>query len=70
VTAYVTNDESGPKLCHERIQAEWRYSSTHLSLDGVTWLVSRPGRFIPGERIPGTNSIAGSVCLVWTFRRR
>ena len=52
---YVTNEESGPNLCYERIQVERRYSFTHMSLDGVTWLVSCPGRFIPGERIPGTN---------------
>jgi hypothetical protein len=38
---------------------EWRYSSTHsltLALDGDEWSASRPGRFTPRERAPGTNN--------------
>jgi hypothetical protein len=34
--------------------AEWRCSSTILDLGGE-WLASHPGRFIPGERAPGTH---------------
>jgi hypothetical protein len=44
---------------------EWRwYSSTHFltsALDGDEWLASRPGRFTPGERAPGTHWIGGWV---------
>lgn len=51
----MTNEESGPNLYHARIEMEWRYSSTHMSVDGVRWLVSGSGRLIPAEIIPGTN---------------
>jgi hypothetical protein len=43
---------------------EWRYSSTHSltsALDGVEWSTSRPGRFTPRERAPGTHWIGGWV---------
>jgi hypothetical protein len=43
---------------------EWRYSSTHSltsALDGGEWSASRPGRFIPKERTPGTRWIGGWV---------
>jgi hypothetical protein len=46
-----------------RCIGEWRYSSTHSltsALDGV-WSASRPGRFIPRERDPGTHWIGGWV---------
>jgi hypothetical protein len=39
---------------------EWRFSSTHsltLALDGGEWSASRPGRFTPRERDPGTHLI-------------
>jgi hypothetical protein len=41
---------------------EWRYSSTHSlksALDGGEWSASRPGRFTPRERAPGTHWIGG-----------
>jgi hypothetical protein len=31
------------------------------ALDGCEWLASRPGRFIPGKREPGTHRIEGWV---------
>jgi hypothetical protein len=31
------------------------------ALDGGEWSASRPGRFTPGEKIPGTHSIGGRV---------
>jgi hypothetical protein len=39
---------------------EWRYSSIHSvtsALDGGEWSASRPGRFTPRERDPGTHWI-------------
>jgi hypothetical protein len=45
---------------------EWRYSSTHSltsTLDGGEWSASRPGRFTPKERAPGTHWIGGWVGL-------
>jgi hypothetical protein len=42
------------------------YSSTHSliwSLDGGEWSASRPGRFTPRERNPGTHWIGGWVDL-------
>jgi hypothetical protein len=43
-------------------KGEWRYSSTILDL-GIRrrWSASRPIRFIPGERAPGTHWIGGWV---------
>jgi len=49
---------------HEGVLGEWRYSSTHSLtsvLDGGEWSASRPGRFIPKERVPGTHCIGGWV---------
>jgi hypothetical protein len=49
---------------HEDILGEWRCSSTHSltsTLDGGEWSVSRPGRFTPRERGPGTHWIGGWV---------
>jgi len=49
---------------HEGVLGEWMYSSTHsftLALDGGEWSASRPGRFIPKERAPGTHWIGGWV---------
>jgi hypothetical protein len=46
---------------HEGILGEWRYSSNHSltsALDGGEWSASRPGRFIPKERVPGIHRIA------------
>jgi hypothetical protein len=43
------------------------YSSTHSltsALDGGDWSASRPGRFTPRERTPGTHWIGG-----WVGRR-
>jgi hypothetical protein len=43
---------------------EWMYSSTHYlisALDGGEWSVSRPVRFTPRERAPGTHWIGGWV---------
>jgi hypothetical protein len=42
---------------------EWMYSSTHslTSALGGEWSASRPSRFTPRERIPGTNWIGGWV---------
>jgi hypothetical protein len=49
---------------HEGILWEWMYSSTHSFtsvLDGGEWSASRPGRFTPRERAPGTHWIGGWV---------
>jgi len=46
------------------VMGEWRYSSTHSltsALDGGEWSALRTGRFIPGERAPGTHWIGGWV---------
>jgi hypothetical protein len=43
---------------------EWKYTSTHFltsALDGSEWSASRPGRFTPRERAPGTHWIGGWV---------
>jgi hypothetical protein len=37
--------------------------SLTLILDGGEWSASRPGRFTPKERAPGTHWIGGWVCL-------
>jgi hypothetical protein len=45
---------------HEDVLEEWRYSSIHSltsELDGGEWSASRPGRFTPKERAPGTHSV-------------
>jgi hypothetical protein len=49
---------------HEGVLGEWRYSSTYSltsALDVGEWSASRPGRFIPRERAPGTLWIGGWV---------
>jgi hypothetical protein len=49
---------------HESVLREWRYRSTHSltsALDGREWSASRPGRFTPRERAPGTHWIRGWV---------
>jgi hypothetical protein len=49
---------------HEGVLGKWRYSSTHSlisALDGREWSASRPGRFTPRERVPGTHGIGGWV---------
>jgi hypothetical protein len=49
---------------HEGVLREWRYSSAHSltsALDGGEWSASRPGRFIPRERAPGTHWIGVRV---------
>jgi hypothetical protein len=46
------------------VLGEWRYSSMHSltsALDGGEWSPSRPGRFTPRERAPGTHWIGGWV---------
>jgi hypothetical protein len=51
---------------HEGVLGEWRYSFMHSltsALDGGEWSTSRPGRFIPRERVPGTHWIGGWVGL-------
>jgi hypothetical protein len=48
----------------EGVLGEWRYNHTHSltsALDGDEWSASRPGRFIPRERVPGTHWIGGWV---------
>jgi hypothetical protein len=48
----------------EYLLGEWRYSSTHSltsALDGREWSDSRPCRFTPRERAPGTHWIGGWV---------
>jgi hypothetical protein len=50
--------------CREDALGEWRYSSTHSltsALDGGEWSASRPGRFTPKERTPGTHWVGGWV---------
>jgi hypothetical protein len=49
---------------HEGVLEEWRYSTTHSLtsvLDGGEWSASRPGRFTPRERTPGTHWIGSWV---------
>jgi hypothetical protein len=49
---------------HEGVLGECRYSSTHSltpGLDGGQLSASRPGRFTPKERAPGTHWIGGWV---------
>jgi hypothetical protein len=49
---------------HEGVLGEWRYNSTHSltsALDEGKWSASRPCRFTPRERAPGTHSIGGWV---------
>jgi hypothetical protein len=49
---------------HNGVLGEWRYSFTHSltsALDGGEWSISRPGRFTPRERAPGTHWIGGWV---------
>jgi hypothetical protein len=49
---------------HEVVLGEWKYSSTHSltsALHEGEWSASRPGRFIPRERAPGTHWIGGCV---------
>jgi hypothetical protein len=48
----------------EGVLGEWKYSSTYsltAALDGGEWSASRPGRFIPRERAPGTSCWGGWV---------
>jgi hypothetical protein len=48
---------------HEGVLGEWRYGTHSLTstLDGGKWSASRPGRFTPRERAPGTHRIGGWV---------
>jgi hypothetical protein len=49
---------------HEGVLGEWKYNSTHSLtsvLDGGEWSVSRPSRFSPRERAPGTHWVGGWV---------
>jgi hypothetical protein len=49
---------------HEGVLGEWRYSYAHSltsALDGGEWSASRPNRFTPRERAPGTYCIRGWV---------
>jgi hypothetical protein len=49
---------------HIDIMREWMYSSTHSltsAQEGGEWSASRPDRFIPRERAPGTHLIGGWV---------
>jgi hypothetical protein len=51
-------------ICQEGVLGEWMYSSTHSltsALDGGEWSSSRPSRFTPRERAPGTQWIGGWV---------
>jgi hypothetical protein len=51
-------------LRHEDIWGEWMYRSMIFftsALDGGEWLVSRPGRLTPGERVSGTHWTGGWV---------
>jgi hypothetical protein len=46
------------------VLGEWRHSSIHSltsALDGGEWSATRPGRFTPRERAPGTHWIGGCV---------
>jgi hypothetical protein len=46
------------------VKLSLRYGSTHSltsALDGGEWSVSRPGRFTPRERAPGTHYMGGWV---------
>jgi hypothetical protein len=48
----------------ESVLGEWRYGSTPSltsALGGDEWSASRPGRFTPRERTPGTHWIGGWV---------
>jgi len=79
---WIRNDvkDKGKVVCfswaprHEGVLGEWRYSSTcclTLALDVGEWWASRPGRFTPGERAPGTHCIEGWVGRGnWTLEPR
>jgi len=43
------------------VLGEWRHSSTHSLTSAPEWSASRPSRFTPRERIPGTHWIGGWV---------
>jgi hypothetical protein len=50
--------------CHEGVLGDWRYSSTHSltsAVDGGEGSASRPSRFTPRGRSPGTHWIGGWV---------
>ena len=36
-----------------------------LTLDGGRWSASRPGRFLPGERAPGTHSLCVRMVVIY-----
>jgi hypothetical protein len=48
-----------------KVYGEWIYTHIFLTsaLVGGEWSTSRPGRFTPGKRAPGTDWIGGSVDL-------
>jgi hypothetical protein len=47
---------------HHAMKEYWGIGCiTHSALDGGEWSASRPGRFIPRERVPGTHWIGGWV---------
>jgi hypothetical protein len=53
---------------HGVILGELRYSSTHSltsALDGGEWSASRPGRFTPRERAPGTHWVGVRYAPYW-----
>jgi hypothetical protein len=52
---------------YEGVLGELKYSSAHSlprTLDGGKWSASRPGRFTPRERAPGTQWVGGWVGLL------
>jgi hypothetical protein len=57
-------EKNSPAPRHEDVFGEWRYSSTHSltsARDRDEWSVSRPDRFTPREKAPGTHCLGGWV---------
>jgi hypothetical protein len=63
VRATKMTSSSSDALCHEGVWGSGCIDPHVLSsaLAGGEWSTSRPGRFTPGERAPGTHWIGGCV---------
>jgi hypothetical protein len=59
--------------CYEDVLGVWRYSSMRSltsTLDGGKWSASRPGRFTPRERDPGTHWVGPRASLDAVVKRK
>jgi len=70
----VKERSSCPCTCNKGIKGEWRHLHTFLTsaLDGDEWSGSRPGHFIPRERVPLLieQEAGWAPEPVWMFWRR